>query len=126
MNKSYEPSPNRSTTSMDHEKQPVDPASRQWSLSLVLPAYNEAAGIGQAIEEADTALTRLAKDYEILVVDDGSRDATAAVADEIAGQRPRVRVLRHPVNRGYGAALRTGFEAAQFERVAFTDADCQF
>jgi dolichol-phosphate mannosyltransferase len=95
-------------------------------LSLVLPAFNEEAGIRQAVAEADDALARLCGEYEILVVDDGSRDRTAAEAAAEARDRPHVRVLRHPANRGYGAALRTGFEAARFDRVAFTDADCQF
>jgi dolichol-phosphate mannosyltransferase len=97
-----------------------------WSVSLVIPAYNEEAGIRQAVREADRALARLAERYEILVVDDGSTDATGEVAAEAARRRPHVRVLWHPENRGYGAALRTGFEAARFDRVAFTDADCQF
>ncbi len=95
-------------------------------LSLVLPAYNEQAGLRQAIAEADDALARLGGDYEILVIDDGSHDDTAAVARAEAARRPRVRVLRHATNRGYGAALRTGFEAARGDLVAFTDADCQF
>ena len=94
--------------------------------SLVLPAYNEEAGIRQAIIEADDALRRLFDDYEILVVDDGGRDATAAVVAEEAAPRPHVRLLRQRLNKGYGAALRTGFEAARFEYVAFSDADCQF
>src|SRR5437899_1056135 len=100
--------------------------SRRPFLSLVLPAYNEAEGIGPAITEADAALSQFAGDYEILVVDDGSRDTTAAVVTELARERSRVRLLRHGCNRGYGAALRTGFEAARGERVAFTDADGQF
>lgn len=95
-------------------------------LSLVLPAYNEEAGIRQAIVEADEALARLGVPYEILVVDDGSRDETAARVREEAAQRPTVRLLTHATNRGYGAALRTGFEAARYAAVAFTDADCQF
>jgi dolichol-phosphate mannosyltransferase len=99
-------------------------ASRR--LSLVIPAYNEADGIRQAVTEADDALAELATDYEILVVDDGSSDDTAAAVEEMTRLHPRVRLLRHPENRGYGAALRTGFEAARFDRVAFTDADCQF
>jgi dolichol-phosphate mannosyltransferase len=96
------------------------------SLSLILPAYNEAAGIREAVREADRALADLAADYEILVVDDGSHDETASVVAEAAAENPHVRLLRHEVNRGYGRALRTGFEAARGDRVAFTDADCQF
>jgi glycosyltransferase involved in cell wall biosynthesis len=106
-----------------------------WGLSLVIPAYNEEEGIRQAIAEADEALLRLrfhphpdarVLDYEILVVDDGSCDATSEMVLEEASERPRVRLLRHEVNQGYGVALRTGFCAARQERVAFTDADCQF
>jgi 4-amino-4-deoxy-L-arabinose transferase-like glycosyltransferase len=96
------------------------------SLSLIIPAYNEAAGIRRAIEEAKRALAELAIDYEILVVDDGSHDETAQIVVEAAQDTSRIRLLRHAENRGYGAALRTGFEAARFDRVAFTDADCQF
>ncbi len=100
--------------------------SAGWRLSLVIPAYNEEAGIRQAIAEANEALAGLARDYEILIVDDGSTDGTASAVEEIAAGRPWLRLLRHRENRGYGAALRTGFEAARFDRVAFTDADCQF
>jgi dolichol-phosphate mannosyltransferase len=96
------------------------------SLSLIIPAYNEEAGIRAAVREADEALERLTAIYEVLIVDDGSTDATAEVAASAAWGRPNVRVLSHRTNRGYGAALRTGFEAARFDRVAFTDADCQF
>src|SRR5439155_16679010 len=64
--------------------------------------------------------------YEILVVDDGSRDGTAAAVEAVASVHPHVRLLRHAGNRGYGAALGTGFEAARGELVAFTDADGQF
>jgi glycosyltransferase involved in cell wall biosynthesis len=98
----------------------------RYSLSLVIPAYNEAPGIGAAIAEADEALAALCERYEIQIVDDGSTDDTFAVACAVARGRPSVIVLRHPQNRGYGAALRTGFTAARHERVAFTDADCQF
>jgi glycosyltransferase involved in cell wall biosynthesis len=96
------------------------------TLSLVIPAYNEEAGVAQALVEADEALAKLADDYEILLVDDGSTDRTLSAAADAAWDRPRVQILRHRVNRGYGAALRTGFEAARFDHVAFTDADCQF
>jgi dolichol-phosphate mannosyltransferase len=95
-------------------------------LSLVIPAYNEGPVIAQAIAEADAALARIAEEYEVLVVDDGSTDDTFSRAQAAARDRPRVRLLQHPSNRGYGAALRTGFEAARLDRIAFTDADCQF
>jgi glycosyltransferase involved in cell wall biosynthesis len=113
----------------------VLPQSVGWGLSLVLPAFNEQDGICHAIAEADDALARLAnhpdpdarvRDYEVLVVDDGSSDDTADVVEEEIPAHPRLRLLRHETNKGYGAALRTGFCAARFERVAFTDADCQF
>jgi glycosyltransferase involved in cell wall biosynthesis len=95
-------------------------------LSLVMPAYNEAAGIQAAVAEAHEALAGLGYDFELIVVDDGSADATAELVAEIAALRPSVRLVRHPVNRGYGAALRSGFAAARMPLVAFTDADGQF
>jgi dolichol-phosphate mannosyltransferase len=97
---------------------------RRPSLSLVIPAYNEVAGIAEAIVEADEALRGLDLAYEILVIDDGSSDGTFAAATAVG--RERVHILRHPHNRGYGAALRTGFSAARHNLIAFTDADCQF
>jgi len=104
---------------------PLDP-TKTAGLTLILPAFNEEAVIGDAIREAAGALPRLAIRYEILVVDDGSSDDTFAVAMGEATRHRHVRVLRHETNRGYGAALRTGFEAASLPLVAFTDADCQF
>ena len=95
-------------------------------LSLVMPAFNEAAGIGEAIAEAHESLAGLGYEFEILVVDDGSSDATAAIAEDLTALWPRVRVLIHDQNLGYGAALRTGFEAARYDLIAFTDADGQF
>lgn len=95
-------------------------------LSLVIPAYNEADGIAHAIHEADASLAGLGVSYEIIVVDDGSSDATAMVVALTARQIASVRLVRHEVNLGYGAALRSGFEAARGQRIAFTDADCQF
>ena len=96
------------------------------SLSLVMPAYNEEAGIQTVLAEAYEALTSLEIPFEILVVDDGSTDRTSTLVEQASGIRPTIRLLRHSENRGYGAALRTGFEAARFDLVAFTDADGQF
>lgn len=92
-------------------------------LSLVIPAFNEAAVIARAAREAIAALNGHTDRYEVLIVDDGSTDDTMR---NVEGLCENVRVLRHPVNRGYGAALRTGFEAARYPFVAFTDADGQF
>lgn len=94
------------------------------SLSVVIPAYNEEATIRRALAEAEEALAVLGNVYEILIVDDGSTDRTAEIVAEVGG--PNVRLIRHGRNRGYGAALRTGFSEAEGDLVGFTDADCQF
>ncbi|MBX3425498.1 MAG: glycosyltransferase [Pirellulales bacterium] len=96
------------------------------SVSLVLPAWNEAEAIARAVLEAEAALALVAERYEVIVVDDGSSDATSQIVAELAAERPAVRLVRHEVNRGYGAALQTGFAAATGDLVAFTDADSQF
>lgn len=110
---------------MDAKKPEQNPYAPS-SLSLVLPAYNEEQVIGQAIAEADEALSELSSDYEILVVDDGSSDSTAAIVRQEAVNRPAVRLLQQPENMGYGAALARGFRESDKELVAFTDSDCQF
>jgi dolichol-phosphate mannosyltransferase len=104
----------------------MDTTPRTDQISLVIPAFNEGAVIAQAIREAEAALTGLFSAFEVLVIDDGSSDDTARVVELSLRAAPHTRLLRHAANRGYGAALRTGFEAARFELVAFTDADCQF
>ncbi|MEM9367724.1 MAG: glycosyltransferase [Planctomycetota bacterium] len=95
-------------------------------ISLVIPAYNEAEVIALAIDEATQALSKVASDYEIIVVDDGSNDRTASIVASVASGDPKVHLLRHESNQGYGAALRNGFAEARKDLVAFTDADCQF
>jgi dolichyl-phosphate beta-glucosyltransferase len=87
-------------------------------VSVVIPAYNEAARVGPGLRRAAEYLTARGTGYEILVVDDGSRDETAAVAE-----RQGARVVRLPRNRGKGAAVRTGLQAAVGERVLISDAD---
>jgi dolichol-phosphate mannosyltransferase len=103
----------------------MDAAERP-GLTLVIPAYNEAAVIARAVREAEAALSAHFRRFEIAVVDDGSRDGTADEVRRALPEAPHTRLLVHRLNRGYGAALRTGFEAARCELVAFTDADCQF
>jgi glycosyltransferase involved in cell wall biosynthesis len=97
------------------------------AISYFFPAHNEAENIAGLVDEALQALPSMADVFEIIAVDDGSRDGTAAIADRLAAEHPGVvRVVHHPVNRGYGAALRSGFAAASYPLIAFTDGDRQF
>ena len=88
--------------------------------------YDEEGNIEQAVTSAVAVLAGVTDCYEVIVVDDGGRDRTAAIADRLAAENPRVRVVHHPVNRGYGAALRSGFAAAQYPLVVLADGDNQF
>ncbi len=97
-----------------------------YSLSAVLPAHNEERNIRRCVRAVDTTAARLFREHEIIVVDDGSTDGTAAVVEELARRGVPVRLLRHRTNRGYGEALRTGFLAAGNDLVFLTDADNQF
>jgi glycosyltransferase involved in cell wall biosynthesis len=99
---------------------------RALSVSIVLPAYNEAANIEQAVAEATAAAEKLFVEHEVIVVDDGSSDDTRKLVKALAGKDPRVRVICHGRNRGYGESLRTGFLSARLDYVFFTDADLQF
>ncbi len=96
------------------------------SFSLVLPAHNEEANILLVVERALDVLPRFTSEFEIIIVNDGSRDATGRIADELAAADSRVRVVHHRHNRGYGGALRSGFDASSGDYVMFMDADRQF
>jgi glycosyltransferase involved in cell wall biosynthesis len=96
-------------------------------LSWFFPAHNEEANLEPLVEEAMAVLPSLAEQWEIVIVDDGSGDRTPEIADRVAAANPGVvRAVHHEVNQGYGAALRSGFAAARYELVAFTDGDRQF
>lgn len=95
-------------------------------LSLVFPVFDEEDNIGQLLEQVLEIAPRLALDFEIVIVDDGSRDASAEVVEAIRNGEPRIRLLRHESNRGYGAALRAGLREARGNLVFFSDADLQF
>jgi glycosyltransferase involved in cell wall biosynthesis len=96
------------------------------SISSVIPAYNEADAIAGTVEAVTRTLAALGADYEVIVVDDGSRDATAAIVRDLGRRWPAVRVISHGGNRGYGAALATGLAEATRELVFITDGDRQF
>jgi glycosyltransferase involved in cell wall biosynthesis len=96
-------------------------------LSYFFPAHNEEANLAGLVEEALASLPALADSFEIVIVDDGSRDATGRIADQLAAGHPGVvRAVHHETNLGYGAALRSGFQAARHDHIAFTDGDRQF
>jgi glycosyltransferase involved in cell wall biosynthesis len=97
------------------------------SLSVILPAFNEEANIERAVTSALEVLPSVAEDYEVIVVNDGSHDDTATEAHRLTREHyPRVRLINHLSNMGYGAALRTGFSSARHELVFYTDSDNQF
>ena len=96
------------------------------SLSLVLPAHNEEANIGMVVEQALAVLPAFSDDFEIIVVDDGSRDSTRSIVESLSADDPRVHLVHHQVNRGYGGALTSGFRASRGDHVMFMDADRQF
>ncbi|MGE5617722.1 MAG: glycosyltransferase family 2 protein [Sphingomonadaceae bacterium] len=96
------------------------------SISAVLPAFNEERVIADTVSSMVATLSDLTDDYEVVVVNDGSRDATRQVVEALSAQNPRVRCVSHEVNRGYGAALGTGFAAATKELIFMTDGDKQF
>jgi glycosyltransferase involved in cell wall biosynthesis len=96
------------------------------NLSVFFPAYNEEENIESSVSQAIDVLKKLYLPYEVIIVDDGSTDRTGVIADRLAAEIPEVRAIHHRPNRGYGGALRSGFENSRYEWVAFTDADGQF
>jgi len=103
-----------------------DPSPRPPSLSVFFPAYNDGGTIASLVITAIQAAHALTPDFEVIVVNDGSQDATAEILEELARTYPEVRVVHHPQNRGYGGALRTGFATATRDLVFYTDGDAQY
>jgi glycosyltransferase involved in cell wall biosynthesis len=99
---------------------------KKLSISVFFPCYNEQDNVGRVVKLAIEVLEGLTKDYEVIIVNDGSKDGTGEVADALAGMNSRVRVVHHPKNSGYGAALQSGIRAARKELVFFADGDGQF
>ena len=93
---------------------------------MFFPAYNDGGTIASLVIRAVQVASRLTPDFEVIVVNDGSTDDTAAIVDELTRTYPQVRAIHHARNRGYGGALRTGFAAATKELIAYTDGDAQY
>ncbi len=97
------------------------------SLSIFFPAYNEEENIETTVREALSVAAELTDAYEVIIINDGSKDQTGAIADQLVAENPaHVRVVHHQPNQGYGAAVWSGIQAAKYEYVFFTDADLQF
>jgi len=96
------------------------------SLSVFFPAYNDAPSLPGLLDKTFAVLEQHAGDYEVIVVNDGSYDNTAAVLEQLQSRYDKLRVITHSTNRGYGGALRSGFEAAQKDLVFYTDGDGQY
>lgn len=96
------------------------------SLSVFLPAYNEEDSIATTVENVVKVLKELKIDWEVLVINDGSKDQTAEVVKKLGKKYPNVKLVNHEVNKGYGRALKTGFSSARYPWVAFVDSDGQF
>lgn len=96
------------------------------SISAFFPAYNDGGTIASMVISAMLVLEELTDDYEIIVINDGSKDYTPEILDRLAADYERVRVIHHQKNRGYGGALRTGFASATKEWIFYTDGDAQY
>jgi glycosyltransferase involved in cell wall biosynthesis len=102
------------------------PAISKPGLSVFFPAYNDSGTIASLVITAIRTARTLTPDFEVIIVDDGSADSTAQIADELARTYPEVRVVHHEHNRGYGGALQSGFKAARHEFVLYTDGDALY
>src|SRR6266436_740294 len=98
----------------------------QNSISVFFPVFNDQETIGALVKNALSVLPSFTDDYEVILIDDGSTDDSGAIADGLAGASEHVKVIHHPHNQGYGAALRTGFQNATGDLIFYTDGDGQY
>ncbi|HEX8732291.1 MAG TPA: glycosyltransferase family 2 protein, partial [Ktedonobacterales bacterium] len=111
---------------IDTDDKDAGPLAGAKSLSVILPAYNEEALIASTVRSVVETLSRWGLEFEVVVVNDGSRDRTREIIEALAARDRRIRPITHSVNRGYGAALVTGFESAENDLIFFMDSDGQF
>ena len=104
----------------------IESKDRIHSISICFPAYNDGGTIASMVLTARIAARQITDDYEIIVVDDGSRDHTSVVLAELSQLVPELCVIQHPQNRGYGAALTSAFQAATRDWIFYTDGDAQY
>jgi glycosyltransferase involved in cell wall biosynthesis len=104
----------------------VSTRARLAGISVFLPSHDEEANVERVVNGYLRELPLIADDYEVIVVNDGSRDRTGEIADRMAAADPHVRVVHHPVNRGYGGAVISGIRAARMPYVLLSDGDGQF
>jgi glycosyltransferase involved in cell wall biosynthesis len=96
------------------------------SISVFFPCYNEEANAANTVNKALAVLDKLGADYEVIIVNDGSKDRTGQIADELAAANPRIKAVHHRQNRGYGGAVQSGIRASTKKFVFYTDGDGQF
>lgn len=101
-------------------------ANKFRELSVFFPAYNEEENIKKVVNNAKKVLVKVADKWEIVIINDGSKDKTGEIAEKLAKSDRNIKVVNHKVNRGYGGALKTGFKSAKYSWVVFTDSDGQF
>jgi glycosyltransferase involved in cell wall biosynthesis len=96
------------------------------NISVFFPVYNDEGTVRQVTEKAIKVLSTLANEYEIIIIDDGGKDRSGEIADALSREYPFVRVIHHPKNLGYGAAIKSGFANVKYEWVCFTDGDDEY
>lgn len=111
---------------LNHLKPESNEQKAPLSISVFFPCHNEEAAVESLTQKTLAVLQKLTKDFEIIIVDDGSTDNTAQIADKLATEIPQLKVVHHEKNLGYGSALQSGFKAATKELVFYTDGDAQF
>lgn len=96
------------------------------NITIFFPVYNDENTVRRVAEKSLDVLSQVADKYEVIIINDGSPDRSGEVADEVAAEYPEIRVIHHEVNKGYGAAVKTGLAASQYEWICFTDGDDEY